>query len=123
MPDSPDLEDLARKYMNLWQEHLNALAGNQDAANVMAQTMAMMSSGAQAFADAAGASAPPSPEGGNDSTSDRPPSTAHSDGDTGPDVADLNQRLTALEERVAELESRTSGHGIATGKGHRENKS
>lgn len=123
MPNSPDLEDLARKYMDLWQEHLNALAGNQEATNVMAQTMAMMSSGAQAFADAAGASAPHPPEGGNDSTPDRPPSTAHSNGDSGPNVPDLNQRLTALEERVAELESRTSGRGSATGKRHRKNKS
>ena len=123
MPNSPDLEDLAQKYMNLWQEHLNALAGSPDASNVMAQTMAMMSSGAQAFADAAGASVPPSPAGRNDSTPDRPQSTAHSDGDAGLDVANLHQRLTALEERVAELKTRTSGRGSATGKGRRKNKS
>ena len=23
MPDTPDMEDLARRYMDLWQEHLN----------------------------------------------------------------------------------------------------
>ena len=30
MPDTFDTEDLARPYMDLWQEHLNTLAGDQD---------------------------------------------------------------------------------------------
>ena len=53
MPDTPDMEDLAQRYMDLWQDHLNTLSSDQNITNVMAQTMAMMSSCAQAFVDAA----------------------------------------------------------------------
>ena len=123
MPDTPDMEDLARRYMDLWQEHLNTLASDQDTTKVMAQTMAMMSSSAQAFADVASASAWPIREGGNDCTSDRSPSTAPSDSDADPGVADLHRRVAALEERLAKLESETAGRGSASSKGRRKNKS
>ena len=36
MPDTFDTEDLARPYMDLWQEHLNTLPGDQDTDIVMA---------------------------------------------------------------------------------------
>ena len=36
MPDTPNMEDLARRYMDLWQEHLNTLATDQDTTMVMA---------------------------------------------------------------------------------------
>ena len=117
MPKTPDMEDLAQRYMDLWQEHLNTLASDQDTTKVMAQTMAMMSSSAQAFAHVASASAWPIRESENDCTPDRPPSTAPSDSDAGPDVAELHRRLAALEERVAELESKTAGRGSASSKG------
>ena len=123
MPDTPDMEDLARRYMDLWQEHLNTLARDQDMTKVMAQTMAMMTSGAQAFVDATGASFRPTRERGDDSSPDRPPSTAPPDGDAATDIAELHRRIAALEERVAELESETSRCGIKPGKGHRKNKS
>ncbi|MDG2205910.1 MAG: hypothetical protein P8M79_11745 [Alphaproteobacteria bacterium] len=123
MPDTPDMEDLARRYMDLWQEHLNTLASDQDTTKVMAQTMAMMSSSAQAFADIASASAWPSRESGNDCAPDRSPSTTPSDSDADPDVAELRRRVAALEERVAELESETAGRGSASSKGRRKNKS
>ena len=123
MPDTPDMKDLARRYMDLWQEHLNTLARDQDMTKVMAQTMAMMSSSAQAFADVASASAWPIRESGNDCTPDRPPSTAPSDSDADPEVAELHRRVAALEKRVAELESETVGRGSASSKGRRKNKS
>ena len=36
MPDTPEMEDLARQYTDLWQEHLNTLATDQDTTKVMA---------------------------------------------------------------------------------------
>ena len=123
MPDTPDMEDLAQRYMDLWQDHLNTLSSDQNITNVMAQTMAMMSSSAQAFADIASASAWPSRESGNDCTPDRSPSTAPSDSDADSDVAELHRRVAALEERVAELESETVGRGSASSQGRRKNKS
>ena len=111
MPETPDMEDLARRYMDLWQEHLNTLASDQDTTKVMAQTMAVMSSSAQAFADLASASAWPIREDGNDYTPDRSPPTAPSDSDADSDVAELHRRVAALEERLAKLESETAGRG------------
>ena len=123
MPDTPDMEDLARRYMDLWQEHLNTLASDQDTTKVMAQTIAIMSSSAQAFADVISASAWPVRESGNDCTPDRSPSTAPSDSNADPDGAELHRRVAALEERVAELESETVGRGSASSQGRRKNKS
>ena len=123
MPDTPNMEDLARRYMDLWQEHLNTLASDQDTTKVMAQTIAIMSSSAQAFADVISASAWPVRESGNDCTPDRSPSTAPSDSNADPDGAELHRRVAALEERVAELESETVGRGSASSQGRRKNKS
>lgn len=105
MPDTPDMEDLARRYLDLWQENLNALAHDQDAAKVMAQTMAMMSSGAQAFASAAQSAAAAGSDHDHDPTSERAAPAAPVDGDPGLDVAELHRRLAALEGRVTALES------------------
>ena len=41
MPDTIDMEDLARLYMDLWQEHLNMLAGNQDKVKVNGDPIAL----------------------------------------------------------------------------------
>ena len=123
MPETPDMEDLARRYMDLCQEHLNTLAGNQDTTHLRAQTLAMMTSGAQAFANAPGASFGPTQEGGDDRFPDRPPSTAASNDDSGPNLDELRRRIAALEERVAELKSGTSECGIASGEGYRGNES
>ena len=74
------MEDLARQYMDLWQEHLNTLASDQNRTKVMAQTMAMMTSGPHAFVDSNSASFRPTPEGGDDSSPNRPPSITPPDG-------------------------------------------
>ena len=123
MPDTPNMEELAQRYMNLWQEHLDTLAGDQDTTKVVAQTMAMMSFAAQAFVNATSASVWPTQETQDEDTSDQPPSNAASDGDAAPDVAEFGRRLAALEKRVAKLESETAGSGSTSSKGRRKNKS
>ena len=117
MPDTPDMEDLARRYLDLWQENLNALTHDQDAAKVMAQTMAMMSSGAQAFASAAQSAAAAGSDHDHDPTSERAAPPPPVDGDPGLDVAELHRRLAALEGRVAELESEVARYRGAAGDG------
>jgi len=100
------MNDLARRYMDLWHEHLDAVANDQDTAKVLAETMAMMSSGAQAFAAQAQDQAQAAATGGSH---DRQPvgtaPAAAADGGAGADGAQFHERLAALEKRVAELES------------------
>ena len=95
--DNLDVNDLAKRYMDLWQEHLNAVAGDKNTAEVMARTMAVMSSGAQAFAAGAGHDFSGNPP--------RPEAAAASDGHPVAERAQLLGRLAALEGRVAQLES------------------
>ena len=123
MPENPDMKDLARRYLDLWQEQLTTLAGDQDMAKVMSEAMTMMSSGTQAFVDAAGKSVRTTPEEGDDRTPERPPPTAPDHGNSVLDIAEFHQRLAALEKRVAELESEATGRGSTSSKGRRKHKS
>lgn len=104
-PEMPDLQDMARRYLDLWQDHLNAVAQDKDTAETLARTMALMSSGAQAFADSAkGATArddDTSEPGANSGTT---PSTDASGG-SDPRFDEFARRLAAIEERLAKLES------------------
>jgi len=139
MSDNPDLDDLARKYLDLWQQHMGTLAKDGETAEVLANTIAMMNTGAASFADAmAGAvrtaaeqtadSSPYPPNGtgkesgaGNGSPEDGAGGTAENglvDGasatspthdDPSPDVDDLLKRVVALEERVSQLEGQGAG--------------
>lgn len=104
-PNPPDMDELTRRYMDLWQDHLNAVAGDVETADVLARTLALMNSGAQAFAAAAQAAA----QGpGGDAAAGTPAGSAPAaafDGGAGADLPELLERLAALEKRVAELES------------------
>ncbi|MEK9725800.1 MAG: hypothetical protein VW405_20275 [Rhodospirillaceae bacterium] len=105
-PNPPDLDELTRRYMDLWQDHLNAVAGDVETADVLARTLALMNSGAQAFAAAAQAAA----QGpGGDAAAGTPAGSAPAaafDGGADADLAGFAERLAALEERVAQLESK-----------------
>lgn len=118
MVDQPDLEKLAKGYMDLWQEHLTTASQDKNTAEIMAKTIAMMDTGAATFANAMSntaksAEASDRSQKENDTTNpspERPPAT---DGATPVAVsleqsihimAQLLERITALEERVAQLE-------------------
>ncbi len=105
--DTPDLDQLARKYLDLWQEHLNALAEDGETMEIMARTMALMNSGAAVFASVAGdqtaneQSAYDTPSGSASAKSETS-SAAHEP--AGPDLAQCVERIAALERRITELE-------------------
>ena len=109
-----DLSVLARQYMDLWQAHLEALANDKETSEIMAKTMALMSSGAQAFAAAGRTDG-----GGNDDefgqhgaqhgAAHGAAPVAAADGDPGVERAQLLERLAAVEGRVAELETQLAG--------------
>ncbi len=50
MSDPPELDDLARRYMDLWQDQLAGLATDDEVAEVMARTLELMTTGAAALA-------------------------------------------------------------------------
>lgn len=106
MSDPPDLDDLARRYLDLWQDQLSALADDDEVAEVMARTLELMTTGAAALARNARADADDRahPEEG---TQAAPPARGGAD----PDLAELAGRVGALEERIAALEAGTGRPG------------
>lgn len=111
-PAPPNLEEMAKQYLDMWQAQLAAMTGDADTAKAMAGTMAMMGAGAQAFADAArqaAAAQGPGNDGGNPSGAGGAPGAAAAadaaPGGAGAAVDELARRLAAAEERIARLES------------------
>ncbi len=50
MSEPPDLDALAKRYLDLWQDQLGAVSKDRQTAEIMAQTMELMNAGATAFA-------------------------------------------------------------------------
>ncbi|MGE5475638.1 MAG: hypothetical protein ACM3Q1_03215 [Bacteroidales bacterium] len=125
----PDFKTLARRYLDLWQEQVSAMANDPALAETLAQGVAMMAqmpasilqaaaAGAastvnQARAADAGSSVPSDspatgPAAGN--TPGAAPAAAASDG-ARDDADGLARRLAAVEERLAALEARLGAAG------------
>jgi hypothetical protein len=118
MTDAPDIEQLARRYLDLWQDQTAALINDPALAEAMGRTYALMSKAAAAVLTAARSGGEPEEKGKPDSTDVRAakcrtPATAPagaapiapSPGDSGVDAAEFAGRLAALEERVVRLEA------------------
>jgi uncharacterized small protein (DUF1192 family) len=94
MSQPPDIEALARRYLDLWQDQASALAGDAELARQLGRWLTLMQSGmAHAFQEAATTSAPGS----------QTPAAASGGGQSGLD--ELARRLALLEERIAGLEA------------------
>src|SRR5215467_4407789 len=114
----PDIEALARRYLDLWQDQATALAGDAEIARQFGRWLTLMQSGmAHAFQPlatspgpnaqpAAGAAAP----------------AAASDGRE-PRLDELARRLAAAEERIARLESGAGADRKAPRRGARRRRS
>ena len=102
MSDPPELDDLARRYLDLWQDQLAGLAADDEVAEVMARTLELMTTGAAALAHNPRADADDRacPEDGTQTAS---PARGGAD----PDLAELAGRVGVLEERIAALEAGT----------------
>ncbi|MCR6633120.1 MAG: hypothetical protein NVV74_25475 [Magnetospirillum sp.] len=125
----PDFKALARRYLDLWQEQVAAMANDPALAEAVAQGVAMMAQMPAAFlqAAAAGATAPVNQARAADAGKPfaSPPDPA-APGESGPpgtspaapasddarfDADGLARRLAAVEERLAALESRLGSAG------------
>ncbi|HLY58112.1 MAG TPA: hypothetical protein VKS60_21295 [Stellaceae bacterium] len=104
----PDLSALARRYVELWQDQLAAVAADPEMADTLARWLKVAGGNVTASAamwqslwPAHDGAAPPGPA-----------SAAAAPADGSGDVAQLSLRLAALEARIAALEA---GPGRAGG--------
>jgi hypothetical protein len=124
MMKPPDIDALARRYLDLWQDQLSALAADKDVAELTAKTIEVMNSGLTAMTSVAetttqnlvpgeaGAS-PQHPSKDHDNTIDSTgaETAAATSGRPDNDLAEFSRRLAELEQRVAQLESGTGASG------------
>ena len=119
MAKPPDLQDLAKQYLDLWQDQLGGVSKDPQTAEIMAQTMELMNAGAQAFANMAtaaqhGMNTGDNHQGDNDgnapppesSTADAVPQpSGDASGAADTDMAEFARRLKRIEERLDTLEA------------------
>jgi hypothetical protein len=110
----PDLEQLARRYLDLWQEQVAAMATDPAVAEAVAHGIAMMSQGTAALVLAAQAAAKDQ-AGAHEPTSSSEPqrsaAAAAAPDDACGDPGRLEARLAAVEQRIAALEAAVGGGG------------
>ncbi|WP_141400565.1 hypothetical protein [Magnetospirillum sp. 15-1] len=118
----PDFKALARRYLDLWQEQVAAVAADPALAEAVARGVAMMTQSAAAVAQATGLKvnqtdggpkADERTEQPNAKNGAAPPGPAPHDSRLDPD--ELAHRVAALEGRVARLEAALGGGGAEPG--------
>jgi hypothetical protein len=116
-PDSPDLDALAKRYLELWNQQMGQMAGDPALAGAMAQalneTFKAMSQGmavyAKGFAKPGEADGPQPPRPGAQTP-------AAASGPADDELSLLHGRLAALEKRLAVLERAVLNPGPGTRK-------
>lgn len=109
-PEPPDLQSLARRFLDLWQDQVAAMAENADVAQQVGRLMTALASGLGAAADGRG-------DARDDKRARRTGSAATtgaaaaslSSGAGGDGMARLARRLERLEARMARLEAAAGG--------------
>ena len=130
MPETPDPESLARRFFDLWQDQLTAVAGDPQVAETMNRWIGMTAPGMAAFLPLiqAGMKGMPAKEdvrdaqgrAGKQPAAETAPGTAASaaaPSGGGLDLDEFTRRLAAIEKRLARLETGASGDGEATALG------
>jgi len=119
MTEPPDLDALARRYLDLWQDQMTAMAGDPTLATALgrlfetaaaAMPMNWIGMWLQAMQQTMRAGASGGDDGGTGTRAKAGAAAAAAASvDRGGDVAGLRRRLAALESRVARLEGRGDG--------------
>ncbi|HVI50730.1 MAG TPA: hypothetical protein VM661_05920 [Candidatus Sulfotelmatobacter sp.] len=121
MTDAPDLQQLARRYMDLWQDQMAAVVNDPKLAESMAQAYTLMTKSAAAIAQATNIKAgDANAKGAHEPNTDSPLSSGAASGAAAPavpsdepglDAAVLARRVAELEERVLRLEAALAAGG------------
>jgi hypothetical protein len=128
MAETPDIDALARRYLELWQDHLRGLAADGDVAEMTARTVELMNAGLAAWGGEEGAPHGTTTEdqrrgAPGDAPGDAPGTAAPgpAPGHPGPDLGQLLRRLEAVEGRLAQLEAAAAASrgGAGGGPGRR----
>jgi hypothetical protein len=136
MSEPPDLDSLARRFLDLWQDQMTAMTADPEMAELMGRLMAMTAPGMAAFMPLAkgkgtgegGPTDEDQREGDTTTLSKRgkrktPPGAAAApvpSGGDGLDLDELARRLADVESRLARLEAGAgAGAGGAEGKPRR----
>jgi hypothetical protein len=101
MSEPPNLEALARRYLDLWQDQATALAGDAELARQIGQWLSMMQAGMVHGFQSPNAAKPDT--GGKTTIGTATPATPSGGGQPGLD--ELARRLAALEKRLDRLEA------------------
>lgn len=105
-------QDLAKRYLDLWQKQLSGQVGDSNLAESMGQAIDMMNQGAQAFTAAVARQAATAGGRAQDgSATDGSAAAAAAHGHGGVDLADIARRLRVLEQRIAAMEARIGQTG------------
>lgn len=119
MTDSPDLQRLAARYLDLWQEQVAQMSGDPALSDLMVKSFGMIrerwDEAAQQFQ-----------QGGGDRQAAQPAGTAASavpSDDAGSQFAVLLERIAGLEERLGKLEKAAAGRGKRIAGGDRPRRS
>ena len=112
MAESADLDQLAERFVDLWQDQMGAMAGDPELSRLMRRMLGLWGLGSGPLAASPFAVAPdPGPgshEAGRNGDAAAPAGAAPArpaPGDAGAVLVELVRRLGALEERLARLEA------------------
>jgi hypothetical protein len=123
MSKAPDLEELSRRYLELWQNQFAALAADPELAESMSRLFGLM--GAAASGSTSNAPFTTTGAGASGKRAAAPGATAAGSASRGggDDVAGLARRVAELEERLAALEGRMGKAGASARRKPRKRKS
>ncbi len=133
MSEQADLDELARRYLDLWQDQMTALAGDREFAEALQRLMTTMGVAGGVAGGAApefwrawpammtgrqpGQQTEASTDDGTGGRAPGAPAAAAAPDGGGVDLDQFARRLAALEERIAALEAGVKrGRGGAAGK-------
>jgi hypothetical protein len=108
MSEPPNLEALARRYLDLWQDQATALAGDAELARQIGQWLSMMQAGMVHGFQSPNAPKPAG-KGQTGKSETGAASTAAPSGGGQSGLDELARRLAALEKRLDRLEAAAKG--------------